>query len=160
MLIQTNFIGGRMLPCTSRCLLNYYQGLLDCLKQDKKNCLTTKDYNLFILAEKLLDMPVHNPLKTNSKTIRTGSGAEIIINKQAPKLVFMDAVCVLKNDFLQPNQEIITVNSPLGNALLNREVGETGKFKEHGKIYNFEILKVFPYETTKNTFFPKMAVNY
>ncbi len=158
MQIQTCFAGGQLLPCTEKCLANYYEGLLDCLNQDKNNCLSAKDYNLFLLAEKLLRMPVCKNDKTNSTVIRNGSGAELVIDKKILKLVFLDGASVIKNDFLPFNQDIVTISSPIGSAILNKKKNEKGKFKLSGKLHDFQILKVFPYEETKRLFFPKIAI--
>ena len=160
MLIQTNFSSGFVLPCTNRCLVKFHDELISCLNEDKKNCLSTRDYNLLLGAEKLLKMPVYDPeLKSSQKIIKIGSGAEIVIDKQSPVIILMDGAFVLKNDFLLQNQELITVGSSLGSAILNKGKGETGKFKVNGKIHNFEILRVLPYKEIKSLFFPKITMN-
>lgn len=151
---------GFTVPCTHRCLVNYCEEIRSYLKKDKNNCLSEEDHNLLSVAKKLLNVPVYEPdeAKISKKVVKIGNGIEITIDKKPPLFVFLDGVYVLKNDFLLLNQEIVTVGSPLGSALLNKARNEKGKFKtKQGKIHTFEVLDILQYKEAKPFFFPKMV---
>jgi transcription elongation GreA/GreB family factor len=124
---------------------------------DENNILGKKEEDLLEKARTLLKMPIYYP-KEHGNKVKLGSGVEVVIDKRKPIIVLIDGALVLKEDLL-PEQELIPLNSPLGNALMNRGKNESGNFKINGKIHTFKIYNVFHYEKTKHLFFPKFKLN-
>ena len=131
---------------------------------DLTNFMLGKNPNEFYLGIKggnlesvrtLMSFPVINP-KDQVKKVKIGNAVEVLINGK-PKVLFLDGVSIQRLN-LPSKYMIISTDSQIGKALLDKEKGNTGSYLLKNEVNAkdkkcfFEIKRIISYSKAKKIF--------
>jgi len=129
------------------------------LLSDYQNFVLEKNPNEFYLSikggklesvRKLMNFPIFSP-KDQTEKVKMGNAVEIVINGET-KVLFLDGVSVQRIN-LGPKYMIISTDSEIGKALINKKPGKSGSYfsKDNRKCF-FKIKKIISYSEAKKIF--------
>jgi transcription elongation GreA/GreB family factor len=97
------------------------------------------------IQQNLLRLRVYEPGDQNN-SISIGNGVVLSINNGKKKEIFLESIST------GSCTKIVSLSSPLGEAIFGKKAGYKGTYRANGSIYSYEIFEVKPFTEAKNIF--------